>query len=71
MYLKLISLVINSMILPQLEQGNHMVDVIGMFFFDDNILCLQKGNEVGERLSKIAKEKNMLLMTNVLLEEVF
>ena len=39
-----------------------MVDVIGMFFFDDNIMCLQKGNEVGERLSKIAKEKNMLLM---------
>ena len=53
---------LSSMILPQLEQGNHMVDVIGMFFFDDNILCLQKGNEVGERLSKIAKEKNMLLM---------
>ena len=39
-----------------------MVDVIGMFFFDDNILCLQKGNEFGERLAKIAKEKNMLLM---------
>ena len=53
---------LNSMILPQLEQGNHMVDVIGMFFFDDNILCLQKGNEFGERLAKIAKEKNMLLM---------
>ena len=53
---------LNSMILPQLEQGNHMVDVIGMFFFDDNIFCLQKGNENGERLAKIAKEKNMLLM---------
>ena len=44
------------MILPQLEQGNHMAGVIGMFF-DDNILCLQKGNEFGERLAKIAKEK--------------
>ena len=50
---------LNSMILPQLEQGNHMVDVIGMFFFDDNILCLQKGNAFGERLAKIAKEKNI------------
>ena len=39
-----------------------MVDVIGMFFFDDNILCLQEGNEFGERLAKIAKENNMLLM---------
>ena len=33
-----------------------------MFFFDDNIYCLRKNDPVGERLSKIAKEKNMLLM---------
>ena len=39
-----------------------MVNVIGMFFFDDNIMCLQKGNPVVERLAKIAKEKKMLLM---------
>ena len=51
-----------TMILPQLESETHVAGVCGMFFFDDNILCLQKGNEVGERLSKIAKEKNMLLM---------
>lgn len=25
-----------TMILPQLEQNNHGVDVVGMFFFDDN-----------------------------------
>ena len=28
---------LGEMILPQLEKGNHGVDVIGMFFFDDNI----------------------------------
>ena len=39
-----------------------MVDEIGMFFLDNNILCIQKGNAFGERLAKIAKEKNMLLM---------
>ena len=33
-----------------------------MFFFDDNLFCLQKGNPIGERLAKIAKEKGMLLM---------
>lgn len=53
---------LGEMILPQLEKGNHGFDVIGMFFFDDNINCLQKGNPVGERLCKIAKEKNILLM---------
>ena len=53
---------LSSMILPQLENNTHLVDVIGMFFFDDNILCLRENDPVGERLAKIAKERNMLLM---------
>ena len=48
---------LSSMILPQLEENKHLVNVLGMFFFDDNIFCLQKGNPIGERLAKIAKEK--------------
>ena len=53
---------LSTMILPQLEENNHGVKVAGMFFFDDNILCLQKNNPVGERLSKVAIENNILLM---------
>ena len=53
---------LSSMILPQLENNTHLVDVIGMFFFDDNIYCLRENDPVGERLAKIAKERNMLLM---------
>ena len=51
-----------TMILPQLEQDNHGVEVVGMFFFDENAHVLRKGNEIGERLNKIAKEKGILLM---------
>ncbi len=51
-----------TMILPQLEKNSHVVDVAGMFFFDDNLFCLKKGDPVGERLAKIANEKKMLLM---------
>ena len=51
-----------TMILPQLEKNSHVVDVAGMFFFDDNLFCLKKGDPIGERLSKIADEKKMLLM---------
>ena len=51
-----------TMILPQLETNNHLVNVLGMFFFDDNINILRKNDPVGERLAKIAKEKSMLLM---------
>ena len=53
---------LSTMILPQLENKSHGIDVVGMMFFDDNLYVLAKGNEVGERLSKIAKEQNILLM---------
>ena len=53
---------LSSMILPQLEEKSHGADVIGMMFFDDNLYVLAKGNESGERLSKVAKEQNILLM---------
>ena len=53
---------LSTMILPQLEKKSHGVDIVGMMFFDDNLYVLAKGNEVGERLSKVAKEQNILLM---------
>jgi sulfur relay (sulfurtransferase) complex TusBCD TusD component (DsrE family) len=51
-----------SMILPQLEQDNHGVEVVGMMFFDDNVYSLSAGNEIGQRLSVVAKKRNILLM---------
>ncbi len=51
-----------TMILPQLEGGFHGADVVGMFFFDDNTFVLRAGDPVGERLSKIARERGILLM---------
>lgn len=51
-----------TMILPQLEAGEHGAEVVGMFFFDDNAYTLRKGDPVGERLARIAAEKNILLI---------
>ena len=51
-----------TMILPQLEQGMHGAQVVGMFFFDDNVFALRAGDQVGERLAKIAEEQGILLM---------
>lgn len=51
-----------TMILPQLEAGNHGAEVAGIFFFDDNLFCLRAGDPVGERLAAIAEAKNILLM---------
>ena len=53
---------LGKMILPQLEQGNHGAEVVGMMFFDDNTYLLRAGDPMGERLAKVAKEQGILLM---------
>ena len=53
---------LGTMILPQLEAGTHGVDVVGMFFFDDNLYPLRAGDPLGERLAKVATQKGILLM---------
>lgn len=57
-----VSYVLAKMILPQLEEGRHGADVAGMFFFEDNNYVLMKGNPIGERLHKVAREEGILLM---------
>ncbi len=57
-----VSYKLGKMILPQLEDDAHGVEVVGMFFFEDNTYVLQQGNPIGERLTKVAKRTGMLLM---------
>jgi hypothetical protein len=57
-----VSYVLGRMILPQLEEDRHGVDVVGMFFFEDNNYVLVRGNPLGERLQIVAKSRGMLLM---------
>ncbi|MFN7016885.1 MAG: sulfur reduction protein DsrE, partial [Fimbriimonadales bacterium] len=52
---------LGQMILTPLEAGALGVEVVGMFFFDDNAFVLRKGDPIGERLAKTAKEKNIVL----------
>ena len=53
---------LGQMILPQLEAGTHGVAVIGMFFFDDNVFVLRRGDPIGERLAHVAARTGTLLM---------
>jgi hypothetical protein len=57
-----VSYKLGKMILPQLEEDRHGVQVVGMFFFEDNNYVLVKGDPLGERLAKVAAEQNILLM---------
>ena len=53
---------LGTMILPQLEEGIHGAKVAGIFFFDDNCYVLRKGDPIGERLARVAREQGILLM---------
>ena len=57
-----VSYKLGKMILPQLEDDAHGVEVVGMFFFEDNTYVLKEGDPMGERLAKVAKKTGMLLM---------
>jgi len=43
------------MILPQLEEDAHGVDVVGMFFFEDNNYVLVEGDPLSELLPNFYK----------------
>jgi len=53
---------LGQMILPQLEAKEHGVEVVGMMFFDDNTFILRRGDPMGERLGRVAREQGILLM---------
>ncbi len=57
-----VSYKLGKMILPQLEKHRHGAEVVGMMFFDDNTYALRAGDPLGERLARVAKEQNILLM---------
>lgn|SRR3972149_5165609 len=54
--------ILNTMIAPQLEEGRHGVEVVGMFFFGDNCFLLVQGNAVAERLKKLAAQGKIKLL---------
>jgi hypothetical protein len=56
------SFILEKMIVPQLEEGRHGAEVVGMFFFFDNNYLLVRGNPTGERLQALSKKSGMLLM---------
>lgn len=57
-----VSFKLGKMILPQLEGDTHRVEVVGMFFFEDNIYVLQEGKPIGERLAMLAADKCICLL---------
>ena len=54
--------ILSTMIIPQLEENRHGVDVAGMFFFMDNTFFLTEGTETGRRLQALHEKTGMVIM---------
>ncbi|WP_242838407.1 DsrE-related protein SaoD [Clostridium ihumii] len=54
--------ILNDMIIPQMEQGIHGAEVMGMFFLFDNTYMLEKDSEIGKKLQKLHDEKGLILL---------
>ncbi|MCL2840977.1 MAG: sulfur reduction protein DsrE [Defluviitaleaceae bacterium] len=55
-------LMLSKMIIPQMLEDRHGVDVAGMMFFFDNTFLLTKGSNTGEALRKVHEKHDTLLM---------
>ena len=48
--------ILETMIIPQLEEGRHGVEVAGMMFFFDNTYMLVEGSDIGARLQSVRRQ---------------
>ncbi|PKM78277.1 MAG: sulfur reduction protein DsrE [Firmicutes bacterium HGW-Firmicutes-15] len=54
--------ILSTMIIPQILEDRHGVDVAGMFFFMDNTFFLLDGTEMGKLMQELHDKTGLLLM---------
>ncbi len=54
--------ILRDMVLPQLEAGEHVAEVVGMFFVFDNTFMLLDNTDLGSRLQKLHDESGVILL---------
>lgn len=53
---------VRDMIVPQMEAGEHVAEVVAMFFTYDTTFMLLKDTDLGNRLQKLADEKGLMIV---------
>ncbi len=54
--------ILRDMVIPQLENGEHVAEVVGMFFVFDNTFMLLKDTDLGDRLQALHEKTGMILL---------
>lgn len=53
---------LRDMIVPQLEAGEHVAEVVALFFTYDTTFMLLQDTDLGSRLQKLAEEKGIMIV---------
>ena len=56
------AIILEKMIIPQIEEGRHGAEVVGMFFFHDNTYFFVPENPIGEKLTRLANVHGFFLI---------
>ena len=54
--------ILRDMVIPQLENGEHVAEVVGMFFVFDNTFMMLKDTDLGDRLQALHEKTGMILL---------
>ncbi|MCT4508299.1 MAG: DsrE-related protein SaoD [Tepidibacter sp.] len=54
--------ILRDMIIPQLEEGIHGAEVVGMFFVFDNTYLLMEETDIARRLHDLHEKTGMILL---------
>lgn len=54
--------ILRDMVIPQMEAGEHVAEVVGMFFVFDNTFMLLDNTDLGDRIRKLIVEKEMVVL---------
>lgn len=54
--------ILRDMVIPQMEAGEHVAEVVGMFFVFDNTFMLLKNTDLGQRLQDLHEKTGMIIL---------
>lgn len=53
---------LRDMIVPQMESGEHIAEVVALFFTFDTTFMLLKDTDLGKRLQKLSDDNGMMIV---------
>jgi len=55
------SIILEKMIIPQISKEKHGAEVVGMFFFDDNVYFFLPEHPIGEKLCRLSSKYSFFI----------